>query len=302
MSFDLGGPAIEIAIALAFVFFLLSLIVTALTEWVAYALKLRSKTLKEGLEGMLGDKQVAAEILKHPLVRSDLRNKDKHPPSYVAPTDFAAVFRLLVDPPPASAKSSRATIRVSDEDGASSTHEITPKLDAQLRTLSGSAAAIPTVKALEGWFDKSMDRVSGWYKRRSQVVTVVIAVVVAVGLNVSALRVAEKLTTEPTVRAAVVAKAEAAAEKEEEPKGKEGLKQAGKNTEEAVKELGALKLPIFWAGENVPSGWGWGTTALGWAITIVAISLGAPFWFDTLGKLSNLRMAGRKPEADEKKG
>ena len=32
----------------------------------------------------------------------------------------------------------------------------------------------------------------------------------------------------------------------------------------------------------------------GWVITIAAISLGAPFWFDLLGKVANLRGSGGK--------
>jgi hypothetical protein len=38
---------------------------------------------------------------------------------------------------------------------------------------------------------------------------------------------------------------------------------------------------------------------LGWLITALAASLGAQFWFDTLGKLLKMRSAG--PTPDEKK-
>jgi hypothetical protein len=34
----------------------------------------------------------------------------------------------------------------------------------------------------------------------------------------------------------------------------------------------------------------------GWFLTIVAVSLGAPFWFDVLNKIVKLRNAGRVPE------
>ena len=37
-------------------------------------------------------------------------------------------------------------------------------------------------------------------------------------------------------------------------------------------------------------------TIIGWFITALAISLGAPFWFDLLNKLVQLRNAGKKPE------
>ena len=35
----------------------------------------------------------------------------------------------------------------------------------------------------------------------------------------------------------------------------------------------------------------------GWLLTGVAITLGAPFWFDVLGKVSNLRASGIKPDS-----
>ena len=34
---------------------------------------------------------------------------------------------------------------------------------------------------------------------------------------------------------------------------------------------------------------------IGWLFTIIAITLGAPFWFNTLGTLVNMRNAGAKP-------
>ena len=34
----------------------------------------------------------------------------------------------------------------------------------------------------------------------------------------------------------------------------------------------------------------------GFVVTIMALSFGAPFWFDMLNKVVNLRAAGKKPE------
>ena len=34
---------------------------------------------------------------------------------------------------------------------------------------------------------------------------------------------------------------------------------------------------------------------IGWIITILAISLGAPFWFDILNKVASIRSSGTKP-------
>jgi hypothetical protein len=39
-----------------------------------------------------------------------------------------------------------------------------------------------------------------------------------------------------------------------------------------------------------------GAHTFGWLITILAVSLGAPFWFDTLNRIISIRSAGRAPE------
>jgi len=286
MSLDLGSPAIEIAIALAFVFFVLSLVVTELTELVANFFKLRVSNLQQGLKGMLGDDDLVKELLNHPLIKTDLRSERKRwqrkqEPSYIAPRNFAAVVQDLFKNEPGT-----------------NLAQASQQLSKQLRALIGdSGGELPDQSKLEKWFDDSMDRVSGWYKRKAKWITLIIAAIVVIGLNVSALRIADHLSAEPTVRAAVVAKAEAAAKKGS-GQGEKDLEDAGKNMENAVKNLEDLHLPIFWADPNVPK---WtvtdvGLTVAGWLITIFAISLGAPFWFDALGRLSNLRMAGKKPE------
>jgi hypothetical protein len=46
--------------------------------------------------------------------------------------------------------------------------------------------------------------------------------------------------------------------------------------------------------EQIRISWFW--TIIGWIISALAVSMGAPFWFDTLQRLLNLRAAGVKPE------
>jgi hypothetical protein len=293
MSLDLGGPAIEIAVALAFVFFLLSLVSSHLTEWFAGLLNLRAKTLRKGLEGMLGDSEVVTRLISHPLVRTDLQPDRERDPSYIAPQNFALALRDVVRVPSGG---EQPTVRVDGEE-----RPVSDALATQLRVLP-SGDRLPGVPELERWFDESMDRVSGWYKRKSQLVTIAVAIALVLILNVSTLRIADQLSAEPKVLANVVAKAEAAAEEESPGQGTTDMKQAGEEAEAAVDDLASLSLPVFWAEEeNRPSsGEEWLIAIAGWLISIAAISLGAPFWFDALNKLSNLRMAGKKPE--EKQG
>ncbi|PTQ99453.1 hypothetical protein C8P68_102277 [Mucilaginibacter yixingensis] len=53
---------------------------------------------------------------------------------------------------------------------------------------------------LETWFDDSMNRVSGWYKRRTQVILFVIGIFLAVTFNVDVIDIAGKLSTDKDAR------------------------------------------------------------------------------------------------------
>ncbi len=62
---------------------------------------------------------------------------------------------------------------------------------------------------IENWFNSSMDRVSGWYKRRSQVIILVLGLGVAVALNADTVILVKRLSTDKTMRDSLVAAAEA---------------------------------------------------------------------------------------------
>ena len=63
-------------------------------------------------------------------------------------------------------------------------------------------------------------------------------------------------------------------------------------TLDQIKQLG---IPIGW--QNAPqTTTDWALKFFGLLISIVAIAQGAPFWFDLLNKLINLRLAGQKPD------
>ena len=298
MNIDLGSPVLDIAIGVSFIFFLLSVIASAVSETFAGITNLRGETLKKGLEGMLGDAALVTKLFQHPLIRTQVDKtpavgavpgeavnaeaKTERTPSYISPRDFAHAFRAVAaDSPPERVASQLTALGIDTGNIA----------NANLETL-------------EKWFDDAMDRVSGWYRRKSQIITVIVAAVIAFGLNANAFRIVERLDKEPTVRSAVVAQAEASAKggefkNETEPSGKGSIESAGNDAASAYDQIDSLKLPILWAGENVPQTfWPIVMAVIGCLLTTIAISLGAPFWFDTLGKLSNLRLAGKKPEPE----
>jgi len=59
--------------------------------------------------------------------------------------------------------------------------------------------------AIARWFDDGMDRVSGWYKRRSQRVVLALAAFLTIALNIDTLLIADRLSRDATLRELVVA-------------------------------------------------------------------------------------------------
>ncbi len=61
-------------------------------------------------------------------------------------------------------------------------------------------------------------------------------------------------------------------------------------------QLQTSQFPVGWHEENRPDDAGaWAVALAGWLLTGFAVTFGAPFWFDVLGRFANLRAAGKKP-------
>jgi hypothetical protein len=154
------------------------------------------------------------------------------------------------------------------------------------------------LKALESSFDSVMNRVSGWYKRWSTIWVVVFAILVAVGMNADSYAIGQRLWQDPAVRSAVVAQATRASTTVcAQTTSGQGTKASLDQTAKCVTQVEALGLPFGWASENRPDFTTAGvlSKAFGLVITVFALMLGAPFWFDTLSKLARLKTTG-KPE------
>jgi hypothetical protein len=147
---------------------------------------------------------------------------------------------------------------------------------------------------LESWYDDTMTRVSGWYRRKVQVSLWVIAILVTLAMNADSLQVGRSLWQDDALRASVVAQAQ--------KQVRDGASTG--SVTESVTDVKQLELPLGWSFERADPRWpdsflGFVGKFFGLAVTAVALSLGAPFWFDLMGKVSRVRGTG-KPERSEK--
>ena len=276
----LDSPIVDVAMGLVFFYVTLSLVCSSIQEIIASLLGLRSRNLRKGIGNLIGN-EYAEAMYDHPLIKG-LR-KPKKLPSYIKPDIFSTALIDMIS----RDKTDENAIDTAAED----VRALIAKIDANNPTrellISLVDKAHPTVEDLRerlaDWFDAGMDRVAGWYKRQVKYCLIVVAAVVTVAVNADSIRMVEQLWQDDALRAAIVSAAEQA---------------ATHGDLAAVGERTALRaFPIGYA-DSFP-----GITLqtfVGWLLTIAAISLGAPFWFDLLSKISHLRASGTR-EADRAK-
>jgi hypothetical protein len=150
--------------------------------------------------------------------------------------------------------------------------------------------------AIEQWFDDAMDRVSGWYKRDVQKIVLALGFTMAVLLNMDSLALAHAFWTQPAMRASVVAAAQQVMDDVPETFPTEPNRRV-ELLRTALEETQNVGLPIGW--RRLPEPWEWPAIVAGLVLTTLALSLGAPFWFDVLQRIVRLRGSGPPPEPEK---
>lgn len=210
------------------------------------------------------------------------------------------------------------------------------------------------------WFDHSMERASGVYKRNAKGVAIVIGVLIAMVTNSDTFHMVNRLSSDESLRKIIVDQASQIKPQDQTPAAAQQTLEALKSQTEEV--LLNIPLPLSWNASNLsrqlgcavpvnpasqpsisPSKQTYNTLTqqqwndiyraclnldpqapvpqesvpvqvtqmivakpmgflrmmAGWLVSGFAISMGAPFWFDLLGKLVNVRNTGGKPKPPE---
>lgn len=321
-----GLDVLQIAIGLSFVYLLLSLICSSVSEGIETLLKNRSRDLERGLRELLGDEDgslLVTRIYNHPLISGLFRDEYKTSlvrrslfspgkmywgrtlPSYIPSSHFALALMDVILPADIAGEGgvSGALGRQQTQSNPSQIDNLraaaaifpNPQVSRALLVLIDSSAKdITRVReSLEQWFDSAMDRISGWYKRRTQILIFAIAIGSSALLNLDTILIANRLATDSAVRSSLAATAETYAKQTKLPLP---------DLERSISGL-PLGIPIGW--ETAPADiYGWLLKITGLLASALAATLGAPFWFDLLNRFivmrSSIRPKDKNAEPNQK--
>lgn len=134
---------------------------------------------------------------------------------------------------------------------------------------------------LERWFDDSMERAAGWYKKTTQLIIFLIGIFLTFYFDLDTLQIARKLSTDAESREAIAEMATERAAKTPEADLK--------TIQEETSKLRYILVSGKKEGADQKGGDDKEGSVAGYLLTVLALSLGAPFWFDLLNKFIGLR-------------
>jgi hypothetical protein len=296
---------VEVALGLAAVYLVFSLLCSTLVEFIAGLLSLRGKQLERGIRYLIEDEGMSEGLLNHPML-SKLSDKYRKA-SYIPAENFRIA---LIDSLQLYTRQDKNFIDCLNELPAGGLRQsmIAMWLD------SNNDEEVFKEK-IEAWFSGNMVRVSGWYKRQIQKVLLLVAFVLAALMNIDSIRIARDIPQDDALRAemakqvsqllpqqsVLLEKGMLSSDSTQVSSGLitdvELLKQRYQVLQKTTNDLETLELPIGWQGFGFISQsfqwYDWLLMILGWFISAFAASMGADFWFSSIGKVINLRSGGK---------
>jgi hypothetical protein len=278
-------PSLDVFIGLVTIYIVLALTVSALTELLTRVIGLRSIGLKSGIRSILQDptaKGLESETKKfwNSGIIKSATDGDSSPNSLDALTFATATLATTGMHLPLNSDQAKAMIAKAP---------INAHLKDVLNDLSDRAAYRGTTlhDELAQHFDATMEKVGRWYKNWAQGIAFVLAIVVTVYVNANTLDLLHQLTAHPEARLALATLQSSLAEADED----HGDVVRNVKAVEAIITKDALAGTLTWPHQNGERF----RLIVGLLITILAVSQGAPFWFDVLSRIDPRNGGANRP-------
>lgn len=320
-----GSEVLDVVIGVVFVYLTLSLICSAIQEAIASFLRLRARFLYAGIRNLLSDPNgegLVRDLFNHPLIDSlfpgEYRPGSHHNlPSYIPPRAFALAIMDIAAPQAPGLPSGAAGATAAGQaafpgsalpnisplrDNLVRSSVVPPPVGKALLTLTDAASgdAATVRQNIEQWYSNAMDRVSSAYKRRIHAIILVLGCVVAAAVNADSINIVSALSTNKAVRDSLIASVTQNAARTASDVNTQGAAASTpQDPRVLVQQIRDTGLPVGWVMNSAPgdfrsvplSPWLWVQKLIGILLTVAAISMGAPFWFDLLNKVTVVRSA-----------
>ncbi len=317
-----GFDFLNLVIGLIFIYLIYSIACTTIWELFVNILHLRGKMLRNWFyntfKGKLGE-----DILKHPLFKG-LSNSEKKLPNYISSALFSDILSdIVVNSEGHKEASSNLPV---DINTFKEKLESTALLDDGLKRvflqyITEASGDFQHVKEKIGkWFDEAQEGLIGSFKRNLQRWIFLISLILVSTTNADTIKLASYLYNNPEAREAIAYKADLFIQDSavisniskidttifdslahmEQKVIADRMRENLESLKELDMELKESRIPIGWTKEELESLEDWEDIVKkigGLLLTVFAVSLGAPFWFDILSKLANLRSSGNKPKS-----
>lgn len=289
MSFS---QALEVAIGLIFVYYVLGSIVSLITQWINEAFETRGKSLERHLKKIVGDKHVD-EFVKLPQLEA------------LRPIRYKNAFSVLTSStePKKIEKIPASTLVESYFDfvGLTATKEFQanelkelinafPDSEGKQAMLKWVGQGVTNIEDLRRrttmYFGGVMEQAAATFKANARSFVIMLSIAITLLLGTDSIQLAQTLWANAGLRALAVAKAEAVVQEEQVTED---------NIDDLIKQLGDLNIVRFgwWQTELPEASAGVGGWAmflvlkfLGLGLTAAAISQGSSFWYDLLKKVT----------------
>jgi hypothetical protein len=284
--------AVATILIIFLVWFVLAVMTSQIQEWIFTVLRWRAVMLEDTITQMLGSPLLKDKFYNHPLIKGLYTDQGKYKPGGIPEDKFALVlFEMVLNSGITIAetystfeKLKRNVTALKATEGDNGLKDFAYVLDTLLigveeRADDYSYTITEARQRVESWFDNAMERLSGSYRRRVQLIVLIVGITLAGVFNVDTAAIANTLWKDSLTKQAIATQASQ-------------LKVPGSNTPASadaiiayINQSQGLSLPIGWSHENIP------VTTNGWMAKIAGIlfsgmmaAQGAPYFFDFMRK------------------
>jgi hypothetical protein len=309
---------LNILISLVFILLLFSLLSSTVMEVIAAMLSLRSKHLRVTLENMLGEKM--GDFLRHPLFKQlsyatnqRTRITDYSMPTYLGKGTFTAILQDIMD--------ADSTQKLADQIKSLDEGDLKRMMQFMFRRAGGDPVKFQA--EVEQWFDQVMERASDWYSRNIKWWLFGVGLVMATIFNADTIHMYQNISSNSSLQERLSSIATDYANNTDSVKGPnyklsltESVNHFAEMDSLLKTKIEPLRSPLGLGWDSgLPAKnqfWWWMVKLAGLILTGIAVTFGAPFWFNLLKKLVTLRtgditakasdQSQQQPASDQQQG